>query len=248
MWIFFIIGIIFIALGIAVHVFKLYFLISGYNTMSKAKKANVNSAGLGRLMGIYSYANGGIYIVTGILHALGFTSATIPAIIFTMISTFYLLIKSQKFDGNIYDKDGKRKKKSSKQNIFSIIIFVLPIAFVIVLMYHSTRPTKVTFLEEGLEIHGMYGDVYKWDSIEQAVLIEELPTIRKRTNGSAIGPHLKGIFSTEEMGSVRLHVNTQYPPFIHMETSNRTLIFNMVNPGDTVEILDKILINSSSGR
>ena len=78
--------------------------------MSKPK-ANVNSAGLGRLMGIYSYANGGIYIVTGILHALGFTSATIPAIIFTMISTFYLLIKSQNLMEIYMIKTGKEKEK-----------------------------------------------------------------------------------------------------------------------------------------
>lgn len=53
-------GVFFIAMGLAVHVFKWYFLISGYNTMPKEKKANVNTEGLGRLMGIYSYVNGGV--------------------------------------------------------------------------------------------------------------------------------------------------------------------------------------------
>jgi hypothetical protein len=58
------IGVFFILIGLAVHVFKWYFLISGYNTMSKEKKANVDTEGLGRLMGIYSYVNGGVFIPT----------------------------------------------------------------------------------------------------------------------------------------------------------------------------------------
>jgi hypothetical protein len=39
--------------------------------MSKEKKANVDTGGLGRLMGIYSHVNGGVFIVMGVLQALG---------------------------------------------------------------------------------------------------------------------------------------------------------------------------------
>ena len=76
MWFYIIIGIFFILLGLAVHIFKWYFLISGYNTMSKEKKANVDTEGLGRLMGIYSYVNGGVFIVMGVLQALGIKTST----------------------------------------------------------------------------------------------------------------------------------------------------------------------------
>ncbi|MDW7671778.1 MAG: DUF3784 domain-containing protein [Bacillota bacterium] len=59
MWTQLLIGALFILLGIAIHKLKWYFLISGYNTMSKEKKANVDTEGLGRLMGFYLYLNGG---------------------------------------------------------------------------------------------------------------------------------------------------------------------------------------------
>lgn len=235
MWIYLIIGLMFIAIGLAVHVLKWHFLISGYNTMSREKKANVDTEGLGRLMGIYSYLNGVVYIIAGILHRLGIELAIIPAIIITMISTVFLLIKAQKYDGNI-------KGRKSKKNTFSILITILSLIFVVVLMYRSVQPTKVTFLEEGLEIHGMYGDVYSWDSIEEIDLLDELPTIKMRTNGSAVGSYLKGNFSTEEMGSVRLHVNTQASPFIYIETNKRTVIFNMSDSDDTLRILEEILL------
>lgn len=53
MWFYFMIAGFFIAIGLAVYVFKWYFLIAGYNTMSKEKKVNVDTKSLGRLMGPY---------------------------------------------------------------------------------------------------------------------------------------------------------------------------------------------------
>lgn len=232
MWVYLVIGAFFIAIGLAIHKLKWHFLISGYNTMSKKEKANVDVEGLAKLVGIYSYANGGVFLLAALLHILDFEIILFPAIVFTLLSTVYLLIKSQKYD---------RNEKDSKQTIKGIAILFISIIFVFFLMSNSIEPTIVTFSKDGFEIHGMYGDVYPWDSIEDASLIEELPNIRMRTNGSALGSHLKGNFSTEE-GPVRLHVNTKYGPFIDLETINRRVIFNMKDSEYTEEILEGILL------
>jgi hypothetical protein len=87
----------------------------------------------------------------------------------------------------------------------------------------------------------MYGDVYTWDSIEAVELIEELPTIEMRTNGSALGSNLKGHFRTRELGSVKLFVNIQKPPFIYLETDDGITIFNVNNTDETQEIFKEIL-------
>lgn len=71
--------------------------------------------------------------------------------------------------------------------------------------------------------------------------MEELPTIEMRTNGSALGPNLKGHFRTTELGSVKLFVNTQNPHFIYLETDEGITIFNMKNIDETQEILGEIL-------
>jgi hypothetical protein len=241
MWFFIILGIFFIVIGLAVHVFKWYFLISGYNTMSKDKKANVDIKCLSRLMGIYSYVNGGVFIVIGVLQALGLKPVQTPAIVFFVISTVYLLIKAQKYDGNIYDKDGKLRKGAGKQLALPIVIVVVTLIFVAVLMFFSSQSTKVTFLKEGIEIHGMYGDVYTWESIEAVELMEQLPTVEMRTNGSALGSNLKGNFRTRELGSVKLFVNTQKPPFVYIETDGGITIFNLNNADETKEIFKQIL-------
>ena len=241
MWIYFVIGVFFVAIGLAVHVCKWYFLIAGYNTMPREKKAKVNTEALGRLMGVYSYVNGGVFIGMGILYALGLKPGMTPVMIFFGVTTVYMLIKAQKYDGNIFDETGKLRKGAGKLLALPIGIVAVTLIFVAVLMFFSSQATKVTFLEEGLQIHGMYGEVYVWNSIEDVILMEELPTIVMRTNGSALGSNLKGYFRTEEYGSVKLFVNTQKPPFIYLHTAERITIFNMETSEQTEATYDEIL-------
>lgn len=241
MWFYLIIGVLFIVIGLAVHVFKWYFLIAGYNTMSKEKKAKVDTRGLGRLMGIFAYVNGGLFIMMGVLQALDLRLPLTPAIIFFFVSTFYLLVKAQKYDGNLFDEEGKLQKGAKKQFTITVGILAIIFLFVAVLMLYSSQETKVTFIKEGLQIHGMYGEVYSWESIETVELREELPTILMRTNGSALGSNLKGHFSTEELGSVKLFVNTQKPPFIYLGTEDGVVVLNTKNADETKEVFREIL-------
>lgn len=241
MWFYLLIGIFLIFMGLSVHVFKWYFLISGYNTMSKEKKANVDTAGLGRLMGIFGYFNGGIMIIMAILQALGLKPSMVPVIVIFIASTILLLIKAQKYDGNIYDKDGKIRKGAWKTFILSGVVGVVVLVLVGILLFFSSQPTEVNVLEEGVEIKGMYGDVYTWESISNVELIEELPTIELRTNGSALGSKLKGHFRTTEMGSVKLFVDADKSPFIFLETDKGIVIFNLENEKDTEEMFDTII-------
>ncbi|MGI6748876.1 MAG: hypothetical protein ACOX4V_11705 [Anaerovoracaceae bacterium] len=71
-------------------------------------------------------------------------------------------------------------------------------------------------------------------------MMEKLPTIEMRTNGSALGSNLKGHFRTTEFGSVKLYVNAQNPPFIYLETNDEVIIFNMKNEIETKEIFEKL--------
>lgn len=94
MWTQFLIGGVFLFLGVAIHIFKWYFLISGYNTMSKEKKAKVDTHGLGKIMGIYCYFNGSLFILGGILQRLGYQSLGLIVLIFFGVSTVFLLVKA----------------------------------------------------------------------------------------------------------------------------------------------------------
>ena len=240
MWFYLGLGVFFIGLGLGVHVYKWYFLISGYNTMSKEKKARVDTAGLGRLIGIYSYVNGGVLLLMGLLHGVGLKPSLIPIIVVFGLSTLYLMVKSQKYDGNLFDEGGRLRPGAKKKLAIPAGIMVVSFILVGVLLFFSSRPTEVNLIDEGLQIHGMYGDVYAWDSIESIQLMEELPTIELRTNGSAVGSHLKGHFRTTELGSVKLFVDAEKSPFIYLEAEGRVIIFNLEAEEETREVFKEI--------
>lgn len=241
MWFYLLLGIFFIFMGLSVHVFKWYFLISGYNTMPKEKKANVDTAGLGRLMGIFGYFNGGVSLIMALVMALGFRPVHTPFIVLFVLSTIFLLVRAQRYDGNIYDKDGKIRKGAWKEFIIAGVIGVVVLVFVGVLLFFSSRSTEVGILEEGVEIKGMYGDMFEWESIRSVELIEELPNIEMRTNGSALGSKLKGHFITTELGSVRLFVDASMSPFVLLDTDEGIVIFNVEDVRETEEIFREIV-------
>ncbi len=241
MWIYLLMGTALILMGLAVHGLKWYFLISGYNTMSKEKQAKVDTKRLGRLMGLYSYVNGGIFVLVGLLQGLGFKPLITPVIGFFIISTGYFLVKAQKYDGNIYDEAGKLRQGAGKQFAVPILITLAALLFTAGLLFVSAQATRVTVLDEGIEIHGIYGEVYPWESMETVKLVDELPAIELRTNGSALGSNLKGHFKTKEFGSVKLFVNTENPPFIYLEANKKITIFNLSHPEETRELSRRML-------
>lgn len=240
MWMYFIIGVVFLLVGLAVHVFKCYFLISGFNTMPKEKKKNVDTKGLGRLMGLYSYLNGAVFILAGFSYLAGMRNMPMFSFAFLVITTIILLVKAQKFDGNLYDTKGKRQKGAGKQFLKTGIGMVITVVAAVILLFFSIRPVKMTILDEGIQIHGMYGQVYNWEEIDELELVEELPNIERRTNGSGVGPYLKGHFRTTEYGAVKLFVNRDKPPFLYLRAGEKIVFLNLSTKQETEQIYQEI--------
>ncbi len=244
MSLYFIIAGVFFILGIAVRVFKMYFLISGYNTMSREKKTNVDTKGLGRLLGFYCYANGAAFLLKGFLDALNLKISMTPFFMFLAVSTVFLLLIAQRYDGNIYDEKGKLRKGAGKQLALPFGITGIAVIFVVVLMFYSSQATRVTFGDEGIKIHGLYGSNYPWETIEEVKVLDSLPEIERRTNGSAVGSHLKGHFKTTELGPVMLFVNTKKPPFVYIKSNGKIIIFNLKSTAETEEAFREIQTRS----
>ncbi len=240
LWINFAVGALFIILGLAVHKRKAYFLIAGYNTMREEDKANVDVAGLARLMGIYFYVNGSIFILMGIMYAAGLRPSTIPALIFLLISTTFVVIKSQKHNRNLFDENGRMRRGSEKKVILPLALLAVAMLFVGLVLLFSAQATEVSFKEEGLEIHGLYGSLYVWEDMYNVRIMEELPRIELRTNGTALGSQMKGNFRTSELETVTLYVDAERPPFIYFEADGQTVILNLKNAEETKAAYEEI--------
>ena len=241
MWIYFLIGLFFILLGTLIYVFKWYFLISGYNTMSKERKEKVNIKALSKLIGCYCFSNGIMFILTEILYDLNIEKSIAVSEIFFAISTIYLLVKAQTYDGNIFDENGKIRKGAGKQFTIPATISGVALLAVAVLVFFSIQPTKVSYLDNGLQIQGMYGEIYNWESIDDLKLLENLPKILIRTNGSALGNFLRGHFYIEEYKDAKLFINTKVPSLIYFKYNGDDIIFNLQNVEETKQAYEKIL-------
>ena len=72
-------------------------------------------------------------------------------------------------------------------------------------------------------------------------LLDTLPKITIRTNGIALGDTMIGHFRMKEIGSCRLHLNTGFPPFVHIVTKEgKHIFFNTKDAARTRELFDAL--------
>lgn len=231
---------LFLFLGFAVHKLKWYFLLSGYNTMSKEQKENVDVEKLGRAVGLYSYFIAMLFALIALVDWLDYSQLIMPLIIILMIATVFLIVKTQKYNHNLFDENGKWKKGASKQFKKPVIILTITLVAVAVIIYFADTPVKIEALEEGLEIGGMYGDTYNWSQMEQLTLLEQIPEIAMRTNGSAVGSMLQGHFKFENGEKAKLFIDKSQPPFIQFIYEGKTIIFNLQSEQQTQAMYNTI--------
>lgn len=226
-------------MGLAVHVFKLYFLISGYNTMPVEKKANVDVKSIAKVMGIVFYFDGALLILTSLILNMGIKFSPVPIFVILVISVVFMLIFLQRYDGNLFDENHKLKKGSLKQFLMPASLSSVAVIVVLILAVWSMQPLKLETETEYFKISGMYGSEYQYEKIENLQYLEAIPKILTRTNGAALGSHLKGYFKMEELGSVKLFVNTDYEGYVYFEYEGKKIIFN--TPEESLKVIYETL-------
>jgi hypothetical protein len=233
-------SIIMIILGVSIKYFKAYWLISGYNTMSKEKKKNVDVEKLGVMMGNFCFAMAFYMFVIILFLVLEIPVVSIIAVVMLVATIIFLLIKSQKYDGNAIDENG-RMKTGTKIVIGVIIAFLLTVLTLVgLLLAQSNKPTNFTVTQDSLAIDGMYGETVKGADISSVTISDSLPEITLRTNGSALGKRLKGFFNVTGLGNVKLFLNTETKRYIFIKTGTRTIILNSEDLASTQILYEKI--------
>ncbi|MGI6711900.1 MAG: DUF3784 domain-containing protein [Bacillota bacterium] len=101
-----------VGLGIMVKYYKAYWLISGYNTMSKEKKDKVDIEELAKFTGNACFVMGALMLLATVMIMIG--QEVLGGIIFASFLplSIYIIFKSQKYDGNTKNPDGTMTKKN----------------------------------------------------------------------------------------------------------------------------------------
>ncbi len=235
------VGILCIVLGILVRYFKFYWLISGYNTMSKEKRKNVDTEPLGRLMGNFMFLLGGAMILGAVLISTGLRTAGMVLIIATLfILTPYVMIKAQKYDKNSLEPDGSMKKSTKLTLGVFLGFLVIILIFIIGLNLYGAKEPSITVNNEKIKIGGMYASTIYTEDVAEVVLLDSIPEVLRKDNGFDFGNTLRGIFTLDSIGKGRIYIYNGRPPYVYLRLKKGFVIINYRSSENTQELYNKI--------
>ncbi len=209
-------------------------LIAGYNTLPKDKKKNVDIDGLSTFMrnGLISI---GLTIIIGyfLFKWIGFTMiANSMILIVPIVGVTILVINAQRFDHN----KGKKTK-------LTYVILGIVITFVIGIITYGFIPSKTLFSIDSVRFSGMYGFEINISEIDSVNLVDNIPTIKLRTNGFSFGVVKKGFFNLDKYGKSRLLINSDIPPYLIIsKTDGEKTIMNFKDKTETEKTYNQIKI------
>ena len=228
------IGLIFF--GILIDKFKLYWLISGYNTMSKEKKEKVDIENLAKLLSTFLYSSALIFFVGIFMSLIKIPYGIEISLVIFLINIIIMLILAQKYDMNNYDEDGKMKK-SVKIILVGIIILFFTVTASI---FYLGRASIISVEQDKVVISGMYGREVLFSDIKDIKLENETPVVLRKLNGFDFGDNLKGKFEVKDVGKVNLFLSSR-KTCIYIYTKD-IIILNLKDSKDTEQLYK--LINS----
>jgi hypothetical protein len=132
--------------------------------------------------------------------------------------------------------------KNRSGYLLAVIIILISLTFPTILILSGSRDTEVTTTDADIRIKGMYGLIINYSDIMQLDTVSELPGIRTRTNGYALGESYKGNFRLRNGEKAKLFIKLGYPPYIFIKTQKLNIYLNFEKPANTVELYKTVTI------
>jgi hypothetical protein len=228
-------------LGFAVHRLGWHFLISGYNTMKREDKERVNIEAVARLIGFMCYGIAAIFLIIAAIQGLGFglDIPLEPFFVLMLVLVVVTLWRARKYDGNIYDENGKVRPGGKKRLIPLVVVLTLLVTVVPGLWLWFSQPTEVTLTESALIIEGSYGETVPYDEIEAVALTYE-PSLARRTNGAATGSRLTGHFRTTGGEGVLVFIDRDIDVVVRIDWSGKPIYLNRESHEATEQLYEEV--------
>jgi hypothetical protein len=126
-----------------------------------------------------------------------------------------------------------------------IVIFaaaaLVVIAGIAALFYAEEQPPRVSVDAAHFRVDSfMYGEEYPLTEITHFSLHPNLPRIRVRTNGYALGATLRGHFRLDRLGEGQLFVELGHPPYLLVEHGREYVVVNFENPDETQRLFETL--------
>lgn len=234
-------------------------IINPYGNLPPERKELVDIEGLKKACAIILGATGFLLVVTATLHLTKIIDedvcgVTLMVLVFAMMVPLTIAMRRYNAFGrdqsgsNIRfvkdemslgsNKSGKLVKSAKASKMawgFSWIVMV----FAAFILFLSFRPTKITVGEENVKISGMYGREIPIADIVSMELLDEMPPIRQRTNGSDTGNRLKGHFLLKNGEKCVIAIRKQ-APYIELRTTDNLYYLNADSKEETDQLYQEI--------
>lgn len=157
------------------------------------------------------------FLVIGLLlqFLLGNIAAGIFLVAYPILAYIYFALSSSGFS-----------KGSSPKSYFAAGIILSSILLLMILLFIiGFKEDKLVFRQDEIKITGIYGEKIPFAEIQSIRLIEQLPVIKSRTNGFALGAVRKGYFKTSQGEKVKLILNSTQKPYLLLIKKNAQKIY-----------------------
>ena len=216
-------------------------IINPYGNLPPERKELVDIEGLKKACAIILSVTGFLLVVSATLYMLKVIDEDICAtllMVFAFAMLVPLFIAMKRYNGFGRDSSGKVSKysRNSKIALISTGVSMLIVAIVLIL---SFRPTRITVGEETVKISGMYGREIPIADIVSVELLDEMPPIAMRTNGSDTGSQAKGHFRFSNGDKCMLFIHKQ-APYIQLRTTDELYYLNLSDKEKTVALFETL--------
>ena len=225
-------------------------LINPYGSLPPERKALVDIEGLKKAFAIISGVTGLLLVFTATLQMLKVIDEDVSGVtlmVLTFIMIVLLFIVMRRYNGFGRDRFGTIANPvvASKEpwvratSKVTWIITGLPMVFVAIILVLSFRSPQITVEEETVKISGMYGREIPIADIISVDLLDEMPPIAQRTNGSDTGTQAKGHFKFKNGEKCMLFIHKK-APYIQLRTTSNLYYMNFSDREKTVELFETL--------
>ena len=240
------VGVLIILAGILCYRFPNQ--INPYGGMSPERKALVDIDGLKRSVLWIMVATGIAFLLLAVFHKylaahpiLDFWA--IMGICVAMLVAVLIAMKrhngwGKDQDGTIYTHD----KDRSVVIIVAIVISLAVTAFTVIVLARADKSSQIEVKDSVLHISGMYGRDIPMDDIVTMKVLDEMPVMAMRTNGSSFKNKNKGHFLTTDEEKCLLFVTYNGGPYIELRTADELIYLNRETPEETTKLIDELKV------
>lgn len=238
------VGVLIILAGILCYKFPNQ--INPYGGMSPERKALVDIDGLRRSILWIMVATGIAFLLLAVFHKY---LAAHPILDFWAIMGICVamlvavLIAMKRHNGWGKDKEGTTYRHDTNRSriiVISVCGAIATIAFVVVTLSASNKPSVIDIQDDMLHIAGMYGRDIPVNDIVTMEVLDEMPVMAMRTNGSSFKNKNKGHFLTQNDEKCLLFVTYNGGPYIELHTADDLIYLNRETPEETTKLIDEL--------